>query len=123
MKKGSMKGSANDGDKGESAEKKHVVRKGSPPGSARRAVVTGVRSGKGRTSKRVKKQTSVKLGSSSKVQVIKLIAKEHIKFHQECLQFNSEKLTLLFTINLLISICKYGPVECRHLLGGGGGII
>ena len=55
---GSMKGSG--GDKGEGAEKKRA--------SARRAVVTGARSGKEHTkSKRVKKHTSVKPGSSSKV--------------------------------------------------------
>ena len=52
------------------AEKKHVARKGSPPGSVRRGVTTEVRSGKEHTSKRAKKQTSVKPGTTSKVQVI-----------------------------------------------------
>ena len=61
---GSMEGSANDGDKGDSegAEKKRV--------SARRAVVTGARSGKEHKSKRVKKHTSVKPGSSSKFRIV-----------------------------------------------------
>lgn len=52
------------------AEKKRVARKGSPPGSVRRGDATGVKSGKGHTSKHAKKQTSVKPGTTSKVQVI-----------------------------------------------------
>jgi hypothetical protein len=50
--------------------KKPVGRKGSHPGSLRRGVAAGVRSGKGHKSTRAKKPASVKPGTSSKVQVI-----------------------------------------------------